>query len=73
MSSNAHYFKYANSVVYLFLVANLNKPIDIVLLKEANDYFNTLPEKIQSKFLKSFDKTRIALKGKWFKNIGNDI
>lgn len=52
---------------------NLKKPIDIELLEEANDYFDSLPEKIQSKLFKSFDKTKIGLRGDWFKSIGDDI
>ncbi|MBX2816497.1 MAG: type II toxin-antitoxin system RelE/ParE family toxin [Saprospiraceae bacterium] len=49
------------------------KPIDIELLKEANDYFETLPDKIQTKFFVSFDKTKVGLKGDWFKSIGDEI
>lgn len=52
---------------------NLKKPIDVELLAEAIGYFESLPDNIQSKFFKSFDKTKDGLKGKWFKYIGNDI
>ncbi len=50
-----------------------NKPIDIEILQEALEYFDSIPEKIQIKFLKSFDKTKDGLRGSWFKNLGNDV
>ncbi len=52
---------------------NLNKPVEIKLLKEAISYFDECPEKIQIKFILAFDKTSIGLKGKWFKSIGDKI
>lgn len=35
--------------------------------------FERLPDKIQSKFFVAFDKTRVGLKGDWFKSIGDEI
>ncbi|TVQ42218.1 MAG: hypothetical protein EA362_13610 [Saprospirales bacterium] len=45
---------------------HLKKEIRVELLKEAEDYFLGLNEKIQAKFLRSFDKTESGLKGSWF-------
>lgn len=64
---------YMETIVQLWFVPNLKKAIDIELLEEANQYFNSLPEKIQLKLFKAFDKTKIGLKGQWFKSIGDDI
>jgi phage-related protein len=47
----------------------LKKEIDVVLLEEAEHYFLNLNEKIQTKFLKSFDKTESGLKGPWFEKL----
>ena len=55
------------------LVGNLKKPIDIVLLSEAEEYFYSLSEKSQTKLLKSFDKTKEGIKGQWFKSLRNEI
>ena len=52
---------------------NLEKPIDIELLEEASEYFDSLPVKVQAKLFKAFDKTKIGLRGHWFKSIGDDI
>ena len=52
---------------------SLEKPIDILLLKEADEYIDELPERIRIKILKSFDKTKLGLKGHWFKNIGDGV
>ena len=52
---------------------SLERPIDIVLLKEAEEYIDSLPERIRIKILKSFDKTKLGLKGQWFKNIGDGV
>jgi hypothetical protein len=41
---------------------HLKKEIRVELLKEAEDYFLGLNEKIQAKFLRSFDKTESGLK-----------
>ncbi|NND77542.1 MAG: type II toxin-antitoxin system RelE/ParE family toxin [Flavobacteriales bacterium] len=51
----------------------LNKPIEVRLLPEAEDYFEGLPKKIQVKLLKSFDKTQVGLKGQWFKQLKANI
>jgi hypothetical protein len=45
---------------------HLKKEIGVELLKEAEDYFLELSDKIQAKFLRSFDKTESRLKGPWF-------
>ena len=47
----------------------LRKEICVELLKEAEDYFLKLNDKIQAKFLKSFDKTESGLKGPWFEKL----
>lgn len=44
----------------------LNKPIEVQLLSDAEEYFEELPEKVQIKFLKSLDKVQLGLKGRWF-------
>ena len=49
------------------------KKIKVELLEEANNYFETLNDKVKSKFFVAFDKTQIGLKGQWFKSIGSDI
>jgi len=54
-------------------VKEFKKKIRIELLEEADRYFDTLNDKIKSKFFVSFDKTQIGLKGSWFKSIGSDI
>lgn len=48
---------------------HLKKEIRVELLKEAEDYFLKLNEKIQAKFLKSFDKTELGIKGPWFEKL----
>ena len=48
---------------------HLKKKIEVELLKEAEDYFLKLNDKIQAKFLKSFDKTESGLKGPWFEKL----
>lgn len=52
---------------------NLKKPIDIILLDEAEKYYYSLSEKCQIKLLKSFDKTKEGIKSKWFKYLGDEI
>jgi phage-related protein len=47
-------------------VKPLNKPIKVRLLEEAQIYFEELNDKIQTKFLKSFEKTQNGFKGNWF-------
>jgi len=48
------------------MTMELNKPIEVQLLGDAEAYFEGMPEKIQMKLLKSFDKTQMGLKGQWF-------
>lgn len=48
---------------------HLKKKIEVELLEEAEDYFLNLNEKMQAKFLKSFDKTESGLKGPWFEKL----
>jgi phage-related protein len=48
---------------------HLKKEISVELLKEAEDYFLNLSDKIQMKFLKSFDKTASGIKGPWFEKL----
>ena len=47
----------------------MKKPIEIVFLKEAEDYHQELPEKIKKKFLFSFYKVKNGYKGEWFKKL----
>jgi phage-related protein len=49
----------------------LKRPIKVRFLKEAEKYFLTLSEKIQKKFLISFEKTETGYKGKWFQKLKN--
>ena len=49
----------------------MKKEIEILLLEEAEEYFNGLNEKIQVKFLKAFDKTASGLKGIWFEKVSS--
>ena len=51
----------------------LRKPIEVRLLEDAGEYFDSLDEKIQIKLLKSFDKTQMGLKGQWFKQLNRNI
>jgi|JI10StandDraft_1071094.scaffolds.fasta_scaffold894172_1 phage-related protein len=50
---------------------HLKKEIGVELLKEAEDYFLELSDKIQAKFLRSFDKTESRLKGPWFEKLNS--
>jgi phage-related protein len=50
---------------------HLNKEIEVKLLEEAEEYFNELNEKVKEKFLKSFDKTELGLKGAWFEKLSS--
>jgi len=48
---------------------HLKKKIEVELLKEAEDYFLELTDKMQGKFLRAFDKTESGLKGSWFEKV----
>ncbi len=48
---------------------HLKNKIEVELLEEAEQYFLALSEKIQSKFLRSFDKTESGLKDPWFEKL----
>ncbi|MCO6462541.1 MAG: type II toxin-antitoxin system RelE/ParE family toxin [Saprospiraceae bacterium] len=48
---------------------HLKNVIEVELLEEAEQYFLALNEKIQVKFLRSFDKTVSGIKGPWFEKI----
>lgn len=50
---------------------NLKKPIKVRFLKEAEMYFLAQNEKIQRKFLVSFEKTEAGSKGNWFEKLKN--
>jgi len=56
-------------MLYLCFMSPLNKKIEIELLNESEDYFLNLNDKVQAKFLKSFDKTACGLKGSWFEKL----
>ncbi|MFZ1705864.1 MAG: type II toxin-antitoxin system RelE/ParE family toxin [Saprospiraceae bacterium] len=47
----------------------MKNEIEVELLEEAEQYFLALNEKIQAKFLRSFDKTVSGLKGPWFEKL----
>lgn len=47
----------------------MNKEIEITFLREAEDYFNKLPQKVKDKFTYSFKKTEYGYKGEWFKKL----
>lgn len=47
----------------------LNKPIRVRLLLDAEVYFAGLDRKTREKFLRSFEKTEKGTKGKWFEPI----
>lgn len=49
----------------------MNKEIEIIFLKEAEWYFNQLPEKVKDKFTFSFTKTKLGYKGEWFEKLKN--
>jgi len=48
---------------------NLNKPIEVRMLKEAEEYILGLDEKIQVKFLKIFERVQLGIKGDWFEKL----
>ena len=48
---------------------NLNKPIEVRMLKEAEDYILGLDEKIQIKFLKIFERVQLGIRGDWFEKL----
>jgi phage-related protein len=50
---------------------NLKKSIKVRFLKEAEKYFLAQSEKIQKKFLISFEKTETGNKGNWFEKLKN--
>ena len=54
---------------YLCIMNHLKKEIEVELLEEAEEYFLTLNDKMQVKFLKAFDKTKSGLKGPWFEKL----
>lgn len=47
----------------------LKKNLDVVLLKEAEEYFNSLPQKIKNKFAVAFFKTKNRYRGDWFEKL----
>jgi phage-related protein len=49
----------------------MNKEIEITFLKEAENYFNKLPQKMKDKFTYSFTKTEYGFKGEWFKKLND--
>ena len=50
---------------------NFKKPIKVRFLKEAERYFLAQNEKIQKKFLISFEKIESGNKGNWFEKLKN--
>lgn len=50
---------------------DLRKPIKVRFLKDAEKYFLALNERIQKKFLISFEKTELGNKGSWFEKLKN--
>jgi hypothetical protein len=51
---------------------HLKKKIEVELLKEAENYFLELTDKMQGKFLRAFDKTESGLKGSWFEKLNSE-
>jgi len=53
----------------------IKKEIEIILLTEAEEYFNNLPQKVVDKFTISFSKTEHGYRGAWFEKLNdtNDI
>lgn len=51
------------------MINDLKKPIDIIFLKEAEKYFNNLPQKVKDKFTIAFFKTKNGYKGDWFEKL----
>jgi phage-related protein len=49
----------------------MKKEIEITFLKEAEEYFNKLPQKMKNKFVYSFTKTQFGYKGEWFKKLND--
>lgn len=47
----------------------MKKEIVIILLKEAEEYFDNLPDKVKNKFIFSFTKTELGYKGDWFEKL----
>ncbi|MDA7501712.1 type II toxin-antitoxin system RelE/ParE family toxin [Chitinophagales bacterium] len=47
----------------------MGKEIEIVLLREAKEFFDNLPEKAKEKAAFSFYKTKNGYKGEWFKKL----
>lgn len=48
---------------------NLNKPIEVRMLKEAEEYILGLDDKIQIKILKIFERVELGIKGEWFEKL----
>ena len=53
----------------------MEKPIEIVLLKQAEDFLNEIEEPVRRKFFVSMRKTKSRIFGDWFKKMvgTNDI
>jgi phage-related protein len=47
------------------------KPVKVRFLKEVEEYFLAQNEKVQKKFLISFEKTETGIKGIWFQKLKN--
>lgn len=60
-------------ILYLCLdwFKDLKKKIDVIFLKDAEDYFNELPKKVKDKFTIAFYKTKHGYKGEWFEKLQN--
>lgn len=55
--------------LYICVMDKLRKGIEVRLLKEAEDYFIRLDEKVQLKFLYIFEKVELGIKGEWFEKL----
>jgi phage-related protein len=49
----------------------MNKPIEIELTEEADDFFIQLPSSVRKKFAKAFEKTEAGFQGDWFKKLSS--
>jgi len=47
----------------------MQKPIEIILLSQADKYWKTLDEQVKKKFLMAFFKMKNGFKGDWFEKM----
>ena len=52
---------------------HFDRPVDVVFLPQAVEYFETLPEVVKQRMFRSFDKTSLGYRGPWFKYLDRGI